>query len=186
MELESTRIKAEQQLKLKNEELSHLKNLLKIAITEKTEAQALYKNLLKIATTVAPPYSAVSSISDEQEPITNHGFSSSDCEESIVSSPVPENPFPADQDFGFPVKGLPENGRFLEAVMKAGPLLQNLMVAGAMPLWRHPPPAVDVRRIPPPPVVAAPVVSYLLDKKRGFCEGSECCTETKYQRIRIN
>ena len=103
-----------------------------------------------------------------------------------MSSPVPENPFPADQDFCFPVKGLPENGRFLEAVIKAGPLLQNLMVAGAMPLWRHPPPPVDVRRIPPPPVVVAPVVSYLLDKKRGFCEGSESCNEAKYQRIRIN
>nr|GFD01556.1 hypothetical protein [Tanacetum cinerariifolium] len=104
------------------------------------------------------------------------------CEESIVSSPVPENPFPTDQDFGFSVKGLPENGRFLEAVMKAGPLLQNLMVAGAMPLWRHPPPAVDVRRIPPPPLVVAP----LFDKKRGFCEGSESSTETNYQRISIN
>ncbi|GKD56676.1 proline-rich receptor-like protein kinase PERK9 [Tanacetum coccineum] len=72
----------------------------------------------------------------------------SHCEESIVSSP------PAPQKFEIPAKGLPENGKFLEAVMKAGPLLNNLLLAGQLPHWRHPPPPLDCHQIPlvvPPP-----------------------------------
>ncbi|TVU18244.1 hypothetical protein EJB05_34332 [Eragrostis curvula] len=34
---------------------------------------------------------------------------------------------------------LPQKGRLLSAVMEAGPLLQNLLVAGQLPRWRNPP-----------------------------------------------
>jgi hypothetical protein len=34
---------------------------------------------------------------------------------------------------------LPHRGRLLAAVMEAGPLLQNLLVAGQLPRWRNPP-----------------------------------------------
>ncbi|CAN6336117.1 unnamed protein product [Urochloa humidicola] len=34
---------------------------------------------------------------------------------------------------------LPQKGRLLAAVMEAGPLLQNLLVAGQLPRWRNPP-----------------------------------------------
>lgn len=34
---------------------------------------------------------------------------------------------------------LPHKGRLLAAVMEAGPLLQNLLVAGQLPRWRNPP-----------------------------------------------
>lgn len=34
---------------------------------------------------------------------------------------------------------LPQRGRLLAAVMEAGPLLQNLLVAGQLPRWRNPP-----------------------------------------------
>jgi hypothetical protein len=36
---------------------------------------------------------------------------------------------------------LPHKGRLLQAVMEAGPLLQNLLLAGPLPRWRNPPPA---------------------------------------------
>ncbi|KAL6624813.1 hypothetical protein ACP70R_032134 [Stipagrostis hirtigluma subsp. patula] len=36
-------------------------------------------------------------------------------------------------------KPLPQKGRLLAAVMEAGPLLQNLLVAGQLPRWRNPP-----------------------------------------------
>ncbi|KAH0461341.1 hypothetical protein IEQ34_008916 [Dendrobium chrysotoxum] len=37
-------------------------------------------------------------------------------------------------------KPLPEQGKLLEAVMAAGPLLCTLMVVGDLPQWRNPPP----------------------------------------------
>lgn len=36
---------------------------------------------------------------------------------------------------------LPRRGRLVQAVMDAGPLLQNLLVAGPLPMWRNPPQA---------------------------------------------
>lgn len=36
---------------------------------------------------------------------------------------------------------LPQQGRLVQAVMEAGPLLQNLLVAGPLPRWRNPPPS---------------------------------------------
>nr|XP_043612154.1 uncharacterized protein TP_0369-like [Erigeron canadensis] len=196
MELEATRIKAQEELKQKDDQLTQLKHLLNTIITKKTETRTCYQALLldhHRPTTVPPPHSAVSSIEDD--PITNNAFSSSDCEESIVSSPVPENPGgfipPAPAvlpELDFPVKALPEKGKLLEAVMKAGPLLQNLLLAGPLPHWRHPPPLMDGYQIPPSPVMlpSLPPVLFLsgsFNKKRAFSEGSDSSTETKYQRI---
>ncbi|KAJ0979491.1 hypothetical protein J5N97_014965 [Dioscorea zingiberensis] len=45
-------------------------------------------------------------------------------------------------------KNMPENGKFLQAVMEAGPLLQTLLVAGPLPRWRNPPP-LQPFQIPP-------------------------------------
>ncbi|KAF3638471.1 putative UDP-galactose/UDP-glucose transporter 5B-like [Capsicum annuum] len=36
-------------------------------------------------------------------------------------------------------KTLPQQGKFLQAVLDAGPLLQTLLVAGPLPRWRNPP-----------------------------------------------
>lgn len=36
---------------------------------------------------------------------------------------------------------LPHKGQLVQAVMEAGPLLQNLLLAGPLPRWRNPPPA---------------------------------------------
>ncbi|KAI3683568.1 hypothetical protein L1987_84076 [Smallanthus sonchifolius] len=192
MELEAARFKAQEELKTKDDQIIQLKHLLNTAINEKHEAQNRYQMLLQ-TTTPPPPHSAVSSGEDDH--ITNGGFSSSDCEESIVSSPVTETlgrfaPLP-EPELGFPVKALPEKGKFLEAVIKAGPLLQNILLAGPLPHWRHPPPPVDAYRIPPPPVVVptSPPVNRLLgkfNKKRGFPEGFDSSIDTRCQRINMN
>ncbi|XP_024984520.1 proline-rich receptor-like protein kinase PERK9 [Cynara cardunculus var. scolymus] len=201
MELEAARFKTQQELRLKDDQLSQLKHLLNNAIHERDEAQNRYQTLLlqyhhnHHQTTTPPPpppHSAISSIEDE--PITNAGFSSSDCEESIVSSPITEltpPPRSSEQELPFPVVPLPEKGKLLEAVIKAGPLLQNLLLAGPLPHWRHPPPPLDTYQIPPPPVVlpSPPSLHHLVwkfNKKRGSPEGSDSSTETKYQRIAIN
>ncbi|KAD3337171.1 hypothetical protein R6Q59_027830 [Mikania micrantha] len=187
MELEAARIKAQEELKIKYDELVQLKQLLNTAINEKIEAQNRYQTLLQ--------YHNHHHQTIEDEHFINGGFSSSDCEESIVSSSVSEPTVrltpSLDQEFGFPVKALPERGKLLEAVINAGPLLQNLLLAGPLPDWRYPPPAVDTYRIPPSPVVLptpAPVHQLLwkFNKKRGNPEGSDSSTETKYQRININ
>ncbi|KAD6796246.1 hypothetical protein R6Q59_019943 [Mikania micrantha] len=46
-------------------------------------------------------------------------------------------------------KGLPEYGKFLQAVVEAGPLLQTLLLAGPLPQWQHPPPQLNSIEIPP-------------------------------------
>ncbi|KAI3748218.1 hypothetical protein L6452_11161 [Arctium lappa] len=227
MELEATRIRVQEEIKARDDHLNQLKDLLNHTINERNEARNKYQSLLidnlllqqqfhhhgrynHHQTTAAPPLSGVSSIEDD--PITNCGFSSSDCEESIISSPPIENPLqlqppppPPQQEFRFPVvetKGLPEKGKFLEAVMKAAPLLQNLLLAGPLPHWRHPPPPLDTYKIPSPPlVIPTPPIHHLLsqeslrkityncgefNKKRAFSEDCDSSTETKYQRIALN
>ncbi|XP_022972406.1 microtubule-associated protein 70-4-like [Cucurbita maxima] len=106
------------------------------------------------------PHSVISSIEDEsrKEIDSNNGFSLSDCEESIVLSlaidPIPPPQFataspPQAQSQVVvelvPEKPLPEKGKLLETVMKAGPLL----VAGPLPEWRHPPLPLESSEFPP-------------------------------------
>ncbi|KAJ0793006.1 hypothetical protein HanOQP8_Chr01g0024781 [Helianthus annuus] len=184
MELEATRHKAQEQLKQKDDQLLHLKHLLNTAVNEKLEAQNQYQMLIQ-------HHPTVSSIEDDLDHNTTGGFSSSDCEESIVSSPVTEPTQFSEHRFGFSIKALPEKGKFLEAVMKAGPLLQNLLLAGPLPHWRHPPPPLDAYRIPPPPVVPPAMlpVNCLVGKfsrKRGFPEGCDSSIDSRCQRININ
>ncbi|KAJ0511086.1 hypothetical protein HanIR_Chr11g0548031 [Helianthus annuus] len=187
MELEAARFKALEELKLKDTELTQLKHLLQTAINEKLEAQNRYQTLLHHRQTTAPPppHSVHSASTDDHV---------SDCDESIVSSSITEPPVhftppeisPENHELRVPAKKLPENGKFLEAVVKAGPLLQNLLLAGPLPHWRHPPPALETYQIPTPPVVV-PAVNRLLwkvEKKRGFPEGSDCSVENKCQRLR--
>lgn len=45
-------------------------------------------------------------------------------------------------------KRLPEKGKFLQAVMDAGPLLQNLLFVGQLPRWRNAPPKRNAIKIP--------------------------------------
>ncbi|KAL3530501.1 hypothetical protein ACH5RR_009823 [Cinchona calisaya] len=219
MELESTRLKAEEEMKMRDDQLFQLKDLLCKVIKERDEAQQqcqrliLEKLLLQQQQQMqsAPLLSGISSIDDEPRRglDSNNGLSSSDCEESIVSSPNEMQPLQltVEPDATFSQiladRPLPEKGKFLQAVMKAGPLLQTLLLAGPLPQWRHPPPPLDSYQIPPPPVIIPPpppplhqdslltIAAYnsninscgRVNRKRDFCEGSDSSTEAKYQRL---
>ncbi|OIW03907.1 hypothetical protein TanjilG_30183 [Lupinus angustifolius] len=203
LELEQTKVAVEEELRKKDDQLLSLKDLLNKTIMERDQAQEkchklLLEKLLFQQQQIAP-VSGISNIEDDPRRgnDSNNGLSSSDCEESIVSSPMfeltPENP-------------LPEKGKLLQAVMKAGPLLQTLLLAGPLPQWRHPPPPLESFHIPPvtmpsPPPTAPQLLhkdSFLNtngcsssvatncgrdSRKRVFCDGSDSPTETKYQRV---
>ncbi|XP_019199516.1 PREDICTED: WASH complex subunit CCDC53 homolog [Ipomoea nil] len=220
LELEKTRVKAQEELEMRENHILQLKDMLSRAIKEKNDAEEkchrlLFERLLlqqppppPPAAAAAAPMSGVSCVEDEPrrgvvENHSNNGFSSSDSDESIVSSPAP-----APQDLPIVIdKPLPEKGKFLQAVMKAGPLLQTLLLAGPLPQWRHPPPPMDTYQIPappvaipsppPPPTNSLPPQDSLLsisaynsisncgriNRKRGFFDDSDSSMEAKYQRV---
>ncbi|XP_051143837.1 uncharacterized protein LOC127260178 [Andrographis paniculata] len=171
MELEETRMKAQEELRARDEQISHLKDLLARALKERDQAQDTCRNLMlhKFISSdldLDLPRKEFDSITNNNNKNinihnnninnNNNGFSaSSDCDESIVSSPriAPETTaeLPPLPDAAV----LPEKGKLLEAVIKAGPLLQTLLLAGPLPQWRHPPPPLDTNQIPPFPSPAA-------------------------------
>ncbi|XP_027111450.1 uncharacterized protein LOC113762611 isoform X1 [Coffea eugenioides] len=145
------------------------------------------------------------------------GLSSSDCDENVIASPAgkdsavllplqPVSPPPAFADVTdriVPKKPLPEKGKFLEAVMEAGPLLKTLLLAGPLPQWQHPPPQLSTIDIPPVTISSSPRPMLLhqdsclstctggggggLSKKRVLVNGDQCCDSSppnsKYQRV---
>lgn len=223
LELEQTRLAAQEELRKRDDQLLHLKELLSKTIRERDEAlekcqRLLLENfLLQQQHQQTAPLSGISSIEDEPRRgiDSNNGFSSSDCEESIVSSPIADPippsrlPPPATQSVPqttvelVPEKPLPEKGKLLQAVMKAGPLLQTLLLAGPLPQWRHPPPPLESFEIPPVTIPSPPsqpefrqeslanIISCNIpnscgiNRKRVVSEGSDSPSETKYQRLII-
>ncbi|XP_022152859.1 actin cytoskeleton-regulatory complex protein PAN1-like [Momordica charantia] len=188
VELEQTRIAVQEELKKRDDQISHLKDLLTQAIRERDEANQKSEKLLQKLLFPAPAPPVVSAISTiEDEPRRGIDFSSSDCEESIVSSPIPAE-IAADW---LPEKPLPEKGSLLQAVVKAGPLLQTLLLAGPLPQWRHPPPPLESFQLPPiaiplpppPPPQALPSTNCGIVNKKRACEELESPTATKLQRL---
>ncbi|KAK4764536.1 hypothetical protein SAY86_025626 [Trapa natans] len=201
-ELLSTKLVAQEELKKRNDQLVLLEGLLNRIIRERDEAREECQKLLhlqqqqqqKLTLAAAqPPMSGVSGIEDDPrrgiESAANNGFSSSDCEESIVSSPVTAA---SELDSVLADKPLPEKGKLLQAVMKAGPLLQTLLLAGPLPEWRHPPPPLEGFEIPPVSISPPPLTPSLLltdslmasfGRKRGMSDGSHSPIEAKLQRV---
>ncbi|KAI3908323.1 hypothetical protein MKX01_027345 [Papaver californicum] len=156
LELETTRLAAQEEIRKRDEQVIHLEDLLNRAITEKNEAEEKCQKLLMdklVLVQQTTPLSGISSIEDEQRRggggDSNTVISSSDCEESIVSSPFAVDPFHSEILKGVSEKPLPEKGKLLQAVMKAGPLLQTLLLAGPIPQWQHPPPPLNFFERPP-------------------------------------
>ncbi|KAG7010659.1 hypothetical protein SDJN02_27454 [Cucurbita argyrosperma subsp. argyrosperma] len=211
LELEQTRVAVQEELRKRDEQLIHLKDLFSRAIRERDEANEKFQKLFIekfLLQQRTDPHSGVSSIEDEPKKGIDsiNGFSSSDCEESIVSSPaidpIPPPQFPPALPTAVDLvteKPLPEKGKLLEAVMKAGPLLQTLLVAGPLPEWRHPPPPLESFEIPPVTIPSTPPPQMIRDslgtfngssqisncgsRKRAFLEGSDSPTETKSLRL---
>jgi hypothetical protein len=137
LELEAAR----EELRRKEQNIAKLADLVRQVAKDRDDARDQLQQLLLAA---APPR-LTSSVTD------------SDC--SLVSSPVdpffdpvtsadkrkPATPLPAGSAAGAVLdmlaskRPLPQKGRLLAAVMEAGPLLQNLLVAGQLPRWRNPP-----------------------------------------------
>ena len=180
LELEQTRAAVQEELKKRDDQLLNLKDLLNKTIRERDDAQEKCHRLLLEKLLLqqqqqqqqTAPLSGISSIEDDPRRgiDSNNGHSSSDCEESIVSSPVidhlPQPHWPPPQAAPLsvtqsmieltPDKPLPEKGKLLQAVMKAGPLLQTLLLAGPLPQWRHPPPPLESFEIPPVTIPSPP------------------------------
>ncbi|KAG7564501.1 hypothetical protein ISN44_As10g012640 [Arabidopsis suecica] len=178
MELEQTKLVAQEELRKRDEQLIHLEDVLTKTLKERDEAlekchHLLFNNLLlqqkqqqnQKQEHITPPLSGASSIIEDeqvqpQQPQlnSNKSFSSSDTEESIMSPSVID-PVTMNQQIEvsgdelmatlLPEKPLPEKGKLLQAVIKAGPLLQTLLLAGPLPQWRHPPPPLETSEIPP-------------------------------------
>ncbi|RDX88129.1 hypothetical protein CR513_30319, partial [Mucuna pruriens] len=184
LELEQTRASVQEELRKRDDQLLSLKEVLNKVIRERDEAQEKWQRLeLEKMVYQQHQTSGVSSIEDEPR---RGSLSSSDCEESIVSSPGPALPDTMIELIA-PDKPLPEKGKLLQAVMKAGPLLQTLLLAGPLPQWRHPPPPLESFQIPPvtipSPPPQLPHQDSSLCRKRLFCDPSHSPTQTKYQRI---
>ena len=71
-------------------------------------------------------------------------------QDEITDASISSNNISREVDFWELVQEdrLPEKGKFLEAVMKAGPLLYDIMLAGPLPKWKKPPPALNTMEIP--------------------------------------
>uniref|UniRef100_A0A803MGS5 Uncharacterized protein n=1 Tax=Chenopodium quinoa TaxID=63459 RepID=A0A803MGS5_CHEQI len=192
LELETTKLAAQEEIRKREEQLTHLQELLNKAITEKNEAQENCKTLLleklyiQQQQQMVPPQSIISSPS------------------SPLPLPLPLQPSPSALSetaltLLTPKKPLPEKGKLLQAVIKAGPLLQTLLLAGPLPQWRHPPPPLENFDIPPVTIPAAavtqpelvhqqeflPNVCGNVNRKRGFSDGFSS-EASKYQRVLLH
>lgn len=74
----------------------------------------------------------------------------------ILDSPPAHLPEPPESDLEVMLKNLPERGKLLPAVMKAGPLLKTLLMAGPLPKWIHPPNSMENPPIPKISLCASP------------------------------
>ncbi|KAF8395284.1 hypothetical protein HHK36_019227 [Tetracentron sinense] len=211
LELETTRLVAEEEIRRREDQVTYLNDLLTRTTRERDEAQDKCQKLLveklllqqQYQNQQTAPLSGISSIGYEPR----SGLSSSDGEESIMSSPVMADAVPQTRTVQLgPDNLLPEKGKLLQAVMKAGPLLQTLLLAGPLPQWRHPPPPLDSFEIPTVAIPSSPPnllhqdsssikngcnsnttnnICGTINKKRSLVsfEGSDSSTNTKYQRV---
>lgn len=224
LELETTKLAAQEEIRKREDQLTHLQELLNRTISERDEAQENCKTLLyeKIflqqqqqqQQNPLPQVNSGSSSSIEDEPTTTtrklHGvdsnnnnnnnnngahLSSSDCEESIISSPTSplrlplSSPSSAVPEAALQLlsskKPLPEKGKLLQAVIKAGPLLQTLLLAGPLPQWRHPPPPLENFDIPPVAIPAAAAGNQhelVVHEEDFFVNGAKSCGNVNRKR----
>lgn len=144
LELESTRLLAQEELKKLEAQSLHLAQLLHLATRERDDARRHCHSLLLLLPKPNP------NVEDSVDAAAIPASSTSSSEESSKATPPPSAPeVEAMVAASATERGLPQRGRLVEAVMRAGPLLQTLMLAGPLPQWRHPPPAIGSYEIPP-------------------------------------
>ncbi|KAI3705519.1 hypothetical protein L1987_75758 [Smallanthus sonchifolius] len=182
LELESAVACAQEEISRKGDEVLHFKCLLTNIIKERDEAQLKCQELVleniifqqKIQELEAGSNSfvrttptgyleddhllGVDSSSGSNENIVGTGTGTGTESVSVLVPPTQE-PKPERTDKVVLTKGLPEHGKFLQAVVKAGPLLQTLLLAGPLPQWQHPPPQLNSIEIPPVTIPSTPTVA---------------------------
>ncbi|KAK6136157.1 hypothetical protein DH2020_030091 [Rehmannia glutinosa] len=177
LELEAAVISAHEEISRKDDEIVQLRGLLAKIIKERDEIQSkcqeldLEKQLLFQQVQILAhsskhhhhhidnncPISSGTTSNEDDNTTNHHDLSASDCDDNInvVPSPGCKDTLPLQKsildvtDRVTLKKPLPEQGKFLQAVMEAGPLLQTLLLAGPLPQWQHPPPQLNSIDIPP-------------------------------------
>uniref|UniRef100_A0A251TW77 Uncharacterized protein n=1 Tax=Helianthus annuus TaxID=4232 RepID=A0A251TW77_HELAN len=157
LELESAIACAHEEISRKGDEVLHFKCLLTKTVKERDEAQLKYQELV------------LENMILQQKIQELESYSSSGSDDNYVGTPrmeikVPlpptdQQPKPELTDKVVLTKGLPENGKFLQAVVEAGPLLQTLLLAGPLPQWQHPPPQLNSIEIPPVTIPSTPTTN---------------------------
>ncbi|KAE8711988.1 lysine-specific histone demethylase 1-like protein 3-like [Hibiscus syriacus] len=200
MELENTLISAKEEVTKRDLELIHLKDVLSKTMRERDDARRRCRNLVLEKFVLLEQQSQHKQVQHETASLS--GVSSSDDESnlSLVSSPdsdlLPQSSAAALKLAAN--RPLPEQGRLLQAVKDAGPLLQNILLAGPLPQWQHPPPQLAVIEIPPV-AISSPKqqllkqesfnnVNVCLGKKRGIenYEDFESSPNTKYHKVALH
>ncbi|EYU39650.1 hypothetical protein ABFS82_06G185600 [Erythranthe guttata] len=156
LELESAVLAAHEEISRKDDEILQLNNLIAKIIKERDEFEAKCQNLVVEKQLLSqqvqihnleyccPNNYSSGSITSNND---NIALSPSDCDDTL---PPTAPRMILDVADGITLKRpLPENGKFLQAVMEAGPLLQTLLLAGPLPRWQHPPPKLNSGDIPP-------------------------------------
>ncbi|CAL1386978.1 unnamed protein product [Linum trigynum] len=152
-ELETTLLSAREEIAKRELEILRLKELLSSTTKERNDARLQCVRLMlehkeaeeqsppsvllstAAAAATAPVFSSTSTSPNEQ--LETHHHRGSVVEELAAD------------------RTLPEKGKLLQAVKEAGPLLQTLLLAGALPQWQHPPPQLDAVEIPPVTVASS-------------------------------
>ncbi|KAK8999306.1 hypothetical protein V6N11_070481 [Hibiscus sabdariffa] len=194
LELENTLISAKQEITKRDLELVHLKDVLSKTMKERDDAQRRCRKLMLEKFLLEQQQLQHTQV--QQETTSLSGASSSDNESnlSLVLSPdsdsLPPSCLPREALKLAANKPLPEKGRLLQAVKDAGPLLQNLLLAGPLPQWQHPPPQLASVEIPPV-AISSPRQQLLQQesfKKRGAenYEDFESSPKTKYHKVAIH
>ncbi|CAA3015573.1 Hypothetical predicted protein [Olea europaea subsp. europaea] len=182
LELQTAILSANEEISRKDDEILHLKNLLSKIIRERDEFEAKCQTLVLENQLIfqqvemqkkspkqnieSAPSSGINSNEDEN----NIGRPSSDCDENnFAPSPLPETYSDVlSPEKIMPKKSLPEKGKFLQAVMEAGPLLHTLLLAGPLPQWQHPPPQLNSIDIPPVTISSPGNSTGLFSNKRAL------------------
>ncbi|KAL3649642.1 hypothetical protein CASFOL_006045 [Castilleja foliolosa] len=201
LELEASVISAHDEISRKDDEIIQLKGLLSKIIQERDELQAksqqlqLQNQLLfqkaQILVDTCPISSGATSnedASDCDDVVVAVATSPSGCKDTL---PLTSLSVTEVTDRVTLKKPLPEQGKFLQAVMEAGPLLQTLLLAGPLPRWQHPPPQLNSVDIPPVTIISqesciiSPCTSGGLTNTRamGKIDGSDFSPSSKYQKV---
>lgn len=144
LELEAAILSAHQEISRKDNQIIQIKDFLAKIVKDRDEFQAKCHQLSK------EKQFLLQQLQLQEHPSSNTTTSNQDDQNidddnnAVIGSPIPDV-----TDKILPKKPYPKNGKFLQAVMEAGPLLQTLLLAGPLPEWRHPPPQLKSIDIPP-------------------------------------